>query len=216
MSENATPESCPLVELLELGPYPIGASRCPVVEALAVAYHEAGHAVCATLVNPPFPIESVGLLPWAWGGFTNYEDWHDNIIPDPYDDDHVGEISEHEQHILKCHDLVGCLGDLSEMRFRTGRLETSVEWYFGVDLDHILEHAELLMDQDLLRRLERDGKHWPPSSADPRAIRFVERHTYFWLAVGLVAGALMRKKSLDGFEVAQLLRVAEGRSRLTP
>lgn len=208
MSDYATRESCPLVELLELGPYPIGASRCPVVEALAIAYHEAGHAICATLVDPPFPIGRVGLLPWGWGGFTNYEDWFHNTFPEPYDDDHDVEISEADRHLLECHDIVGCLGELSEMRFRTGSLETSVNWYLDSDLEQILEHAKLLMDPDLLHELERDEAHWPPSAEDPRAIRFIERYTYFWLAVGLVAGALMREKTLDGPEVEALVRAA--------
>jgi hypothetical protein len=84
-----------------------------------------------------------------------------------------------------------------------------VEWYFGVDLEQILEHAELLMDRDLLRELERDEEHWPPSSQDPRPIRFAERHTYFWRAVGMVAGALIREKSLSGPDVATLVKVAQ-------
>lgn len=84
-----------------------------------------------------------------------------------------------------------------------------MEWYFGVDLEQILEHAELLMDRDLLRELERDEEHWPPSSQDPRPIRFAERHTYFWRAVGMVAGALIREKSLSGPDVATLVKVAQ-------
>lgn len=43
---------------------------------------------------------------------------------------------------------------------------------------------------------------------DDRALALIERTPYFWLAVGLVAGALMRQKTLDGFEVEALVRAA--------
>jgi hypothetical protein len=36
------------------------------------------------------------------------------------------------------------------------------------------------------------------------------RDSYFWLAVGLVAGALMREKTLDGSEVEALVKTARG------
>jgi hypothetical protein len=41
------------------------------------------------------------------------------------------------------------------------------------------------------------------------AIRLMERTPYCWLAVGLVAGALMRQKTLDGSEVEALVRSAK-------
>ena len=48
-----------------------------------------------------------------------------------------------------------------------------------------------------------------------RAIALTQRHPHIWRAVGLVAGALVREKTLDGSEVAELLRIAEGRPRPT-
>ena len=71
-----------------------------------------------------------------------------------------------------------------------------------------------LLDGDLAGSgpFERNGygHAWMESMARD-AIALTERHPHFWLAVGLVAGALMRQKTLDGFEVAALVRVAQSR-----
>src|SRR5665647_3645277 len=40
------------------------------------------------------------------------------------------------------------------------------------------------------------------------ALALARRHPHFWRAVGLVAGALMREKTLDGYEVEALVRAA--------
>ena len=47
---------------------------------------------------------------------------------------------------------------------------------------------------------------------DPAAVTLIERHSYLWLAVGLVAGALMRQLTLDGWDVTSLVREARERS----
>ena len=57
------------------------------------------------------------------------------------------------------------------------------------------------------------GRAWMQSMCS-RAIALTQRHPHFWRAVGLVAGALVREKTLDGSEVAELLRIAEGRHAL--
>ena len=36
---------------------------CPALETLAIAYHEAGHAVAQPLVYPPLPLTSASIVP---------------------------------------------------------------------------------------------------------------------------------------------------------
>jgi hypothetical protein len=43
---------------------------------------------------------------------------------------------------------------------------------------------------------------------DDQALALIERTPYFWHAVGLVAGALMREKTLGGFEAEALVKTA--------
>jgi hypothetical protein len=45
------------------------------------------------------------------------------------------------------------------------------------------------------------------SDVEP-ALRLARRHPHFWRAVGLVAEALMRNKTLDGSEVEKLVHEA--------
>ncbi len=52
--------------------------------------------------------------------------------------------------------------------------------------------------------------------ADPRAISLIERYAYFWQAVGQVAGALMRQKTLTGAKVEALVRIAQDQGQHAP
>ena len=77
----------------------IDRTDCPAFEELAVAWHEAGHAVGAVLVPPGLAIESVTIVPGAgYLGRYTLEDWSDNVIPDE-DVEDSGEICEHERHV---------------------------------------------------------------------------------------------------------------------
>jgi hypothetical protein len=62
--------------------------------------------------------------------------------------------------------------------------------------------------------LSKAGRGWGriTSARDGSAIRLIEHHPFFWRAVGLVAGALMRETTLDGARVEALVREARGRA----
>ena len=83
---------------------------CPVFEELAVAYHEAGHAVGAVLVDLGLVIETVTIKPGdGYLGQYTFEDWHENLIPDVDDEDSV-EIGEDERMYRDAEDTVSSLG----------------------------------------------------------------------------------------------------------
>jgi len=83
----------------------------------------------------------------------------------------------------------------------------------GFDQDNVWANAAAVLEDDIFRKA---GFYHGRLGLDiDAALALVRRHPHFWPAVGLVAGALMRQKTLDGFEVAELLRIAEGRPRPT-
>jgi hypothetical protein len=81
----------------------------------------------------------------------------------------------------------------------------------GFDSDNILGNAAAILDEDVFYKAgfyhELRGHMF-----DDRALALIERTPYFWRAVGLVAGALMRQKTQDGFEVEALVRAARRRA----
>src|SRR5450756_719469 len=203
---------------------------CPAFELLAVAYHESGHAVGAVLVNPPLVVESATIVPDGdYLGRVTYEDWRENLVPDvdddasfgewsdtfvpDEDDEDSGEICEHERLYRRAGDIVSSLGALAEGMLRYGRPDKPVMAGAQFDSDNIRANAYMVLGEDVFFKTGRyRGYHG--LSVDP-ALALARRHPHFWRAVGLVAGALMRQKTLDGFEVAELLRIAEGRPRPT-
>jgi hypothetical protein len=95
---------------------------CPVFELMAVAYHEAGHAIGAVLGSPPLVVELVTIVPDEDSlGLVTYEDWHEHIVLDA--DEDAEEISEHERQYLRTHDIVSTPGAMTEAMLRSGRPE---------------------------------------------------------------------------------------------
>ena len=186
---------------------------CPAFELLAVAYHEGGHAVGAVLVNPPLVVETATIVPDGdYLGQVTYEDWRENLVPDE-DDEDSDEIGEHERQYLDAADTVSSLGAVAEGMLRHGRPDKPVTAGTGFDRDNVWANAAAILEDDVFRKA---GFYHGPLGLDiDAALALIRRHPYFWRAVGLVAGALMRQKTLDGFEVAELLRIAEGRPRPT-
>jgi hypothetical protein len=165
----------------------------------------------AVLVNPALVIESVTIVPGDdYLGLVCYEPWNDDLlVPDP-DDDDGDEVCEHERQYMEAQDIVSYLGAMSEGMLRNGSPRDPVVRGSGFDSDNILGNAAAVLDEDIFCKAGfyhglRDRMF------DDRALALIERTPYFWLAVGLVAGALMREKTLNGFEVGALVREARRR-----
>ena len=203
---------------------------CPAFELLAVAYHESGHGVGAVLVNPGLAIETVTIKPDEdYLGRYTFEDWHENLVPDVDDDasfggwsddfvpdedyEDSGEICEHERLYRYAEDIVSSLGAVAEGMLRLGKPDEPIMTGTGFDQENVHANAEAVLEDDIFRKA---GYYHGPRGLDiDAALALVRRHPHFWRAVGLVAGALMCEKTLDGSEVAELLRIAEGRPRPT-
>ena len=68
-------------------------------------------------------------------------------------------------------------------------------------------NAVTVLEDDIFRRA---GFYHGPRGLDiDAAPALVQRHSHFWRAVGLFAGAFMREKTLDGSGVVALVRVAQ-------
>ena len=179
---------------------------CPAFKLLAIAYHESGHAVGAVLVNPPLVVESATIVPSGdYLGQVTYEDWRENLVPDE-DDEDSGEICEHERQYLGAADIVSSLGAVAEGMLRHGRPDKPVTAGTGFDRDNVWANAAAILEDDVFRKA---GFYHGPLGLDiDAALALAQCHSHFWRAVGLVAGALMREKTLDGSEVEALVRAA--------
>ena len=177
---------------------------CPAFEELAVAWHEAGHVVGAVLVNPGLAIETVTIEPGeGYLGRYTFEDWRENVIPDE-DDEDSGETCEHERQYLRALDIVSALGAVAEGMLLHGRANQPVMAGTGVDQANVHANAEAVLEDDVFRKA---GFYHGPGGLDiDAALALIQRHPHVWRAVGLVAGALLREKTLDGFEVEALVR----------
>ena len=211
---------------------------CPVFEELAVAWHEAGHAVGAVLVSPGLFIETVTIVPGdGYLGMYTLEDWRENLVPDVDDDagfgdwredlvpdvddgasfgdwsddlvpdEDSGEIGEHERQYLRALDTVSALGAMAEGMLLHGRPDKPVMAGAGGDQANAHANAEAVLEDDIFRKA--GYYHGPRGLEIDGALTLIRRHPYFWQAVGLVAGALLREKTLDGSEVEALVRGAK-------
>jgi hypothetical protein len=186
---------------------------CPVVELLAIAYHEGGHAVGAVLVCPGLVVESATIDPDEdYQGLVTYEPYDDLIVPDSGEEDGADdEICEHERQYLAAHDTVSRLGAICEGMLRTGNLDEPTTAGWDGDRDNIVWNAYMQTDEDIWRKTGH-GQAWVRSPLSSAALALIERTPCFWHAVGLVAGALMREKTLSGADVEALVRAARERS----
>jgi len=202
----------------------IDRTDCPAFELLAVAYHEGGHAVGAVLVNPPLVVETATIVPDGdYLGQVTYEDWRENLVPDvdhdasfgdwsddfvpDEDDEDSGEICEHERLYRHAGDIVSSLGAVAEGMLRNGRPDKPVMAGTGFDQDNVWANAAAILEDDIFRKA---GFYHGPLGLDiDPALALARRHPHFWHAVGLVAGALMREKTLDGSEVEKRVRSAK-------
>jgi hypothetical protein len=184
---------------------------CPAFELLATAYHEAGHAVAAVLVSPPLPLEEVTIIPRETDrGHASFEDWSDQVVPDGDEDD--DEVGEQERRYLEADAVMTYLGSLAEAWLRTGNLTTPVRVGWSLDCQEVIAMGSLLCEDEAGTGPSGHagyGRAWMGEMRS-RATALSERHNYFWRAVGLVAGALMREKTLDCSEVVALVRAAQG------
>jgi hypothetical protein len=119
------------------------------------------------------------------------------IVPDE-DDDDSGKICEHERQYRRAGDIVSALGAVAEGMLRYGRPDKPVMAGTGFDRDNVFANAAVVLDEDVFYKA--GYYHGPRGLEIAGALTLIRRHPHFWLAVGLVAGALMREKTLDGSE----------------
>ena len=161
------------------------------------------------LVNPGLVVEVVTIVPDGdYLGRVTYEDWRENLVPDE-DDEDSGEICEHERLYRHAGDIVSALGAVAEGMLRHGRSDQPVMAGTGCDRNNVWANAAATLEDDIFRKA--GFYHGPRGLEIGPALPLIRRHPYFWCAVGLVAGALMREKMLDGFEVKALVREAASR-----
>jgi hypothetical protein len=101
---------------------------------------------------------------------------------------------------------VSALGAMAEGMLRHGRADKPVMAGTGFDRDNVWANAAAILEDDVFRKA--GYYHGPRGLEIDSALVLIRRHTHFWRAVGLVAGALIREKTLDGFEVEALVREA--------
>ena len=180
---------------------------CPAFELMAIAYHESGHAVGAVLVSPGLVVGTATIVPDGdYLGQVTYEDWRENLVPDE-DDEDSGEICEHKRQYLGAADIVSSLGAVAEGLLRNGRPDKPVMNGTGFDQYNVWANAAAVLEDDIFRKA---GFYHGPLGLDiDPALALARRHPHFWRAVGLVAGALMREKTLSGSEVEKLVRSAK-------
>jgi hypothetical protein len=94
---------------------------------------------------------------------------------------------------------------------RNGSPHEPVVAGWGFDRDCIVWNAYVLVGGDIWRKTGR-GRGWACSAHSSVAIALTQRYPYFWHAVGLVAAALMREKTLSGADVEALVKAANGRA----
>jgi len=188
-----------------------------------VAYREAGHAVGTVLVNAGLVVETVTIVPDGdYRGSCAHEDWREDLVPDVDDDarfgdwsgdlvpnEDSGEIGEHSREYPDAAGTVSSLGAAAEGMPRHGRPNQPVMAGTGFDQYNVWANAAAVLGDDIFRKA---GFYHGPLGLDiDAALALVQRHSHFWRAVGLVAGALMRGNRLDGLEVEALVREAASR-----
>ena len=124
---------------------------CPAVELLAIAYHEAGHAVGAVLVSPSLPIESATIVPDEdYIGRVTHEAWDELVVPDAYDEDLGDVLPEHARAFERSFLTTSYLGALADGWTRIGVVEAAFRHCWEGDRDGIVAHTVLLVDEDHL------------------------------------------------------------------
>jgi hypothetical protein len=175
---------------------------CPAFELLAIAHHEAGHAIAQLLVSPSLPFLSVSIVS-EYGdlGRATFENYEDLIVPDTDGED--AEVSEHERQFIESEAISSLAGPLAEQRFRGERLGPPLPGSASTDEAYVRGLAHHLHDD------HREAHAWQWSMLG-RAVRMIEDGRN-WKAIVAVASALLRQKTLDGSEVEKLVRRAQNR-----
>ena len=134
---------------------------------------------------------------------ASFGEWSDVPVPD----EDSGEIGEHERQYRCAEDIVSSLGAVAEGMLRSGRPDKPVMAGAGFDREDVWANAAAILEDDIFRKA---GYYHGPRGLDlDPALALIRRHPHFWRAVGLVAGALMREKTLDGSQVEAIVRSAE-------
>jgi hypothetical protein len=104
---------------------------------------------------------------------------------------------------------LGALGAVAEGMLLHGRPDHPVMAGAGGDQENTCANTEAVLEDDVFRKA--GYHHGPRGLRTDAALALIRRHPHFWHAVSLIVGALMREKTLDGFEVEALVRGARNR-----
>jgi hypothetical protein len=134
-------------------------------------------------------------------GRATFEHYEDLIVPNTDGED--AEVSEHERQSIESEAISSLAGPLAEQRFRGGRLGPPLPRSASTDETYVHGLAHDLHDD------HREASAWQCSMLG-RAVPMIEDGRN-WTAIVIVASALLRDKTLDGFEVEALVREAASR-----
>jgi hypothetical protein len=180
---------------------------CLLNDALFVAYHEAGHAVAANLVDPPRPVQWVRTEVDEHGGSgqTHYEGGVDGPLPYGRDED-----VEADRRRAESDAVVSIAGPLSALWYSTGRFrpEHVLAPEARRSLDHCLfdrkDWERVLFISLLLHGFDEERvASWLTDMLE-RSMALLARPG-FLDSVAAVASALVRERCLDGAKVKQLI-----------
>ena len=165
---------------------------CPAFSRLAIAYHEAGHAIVDHAVWPPNPVVHVTIIPI---------EEHDGVVE-------LGERSEAWRFGLEDDLAEALLAEADTIQHLAGNAAAGV--FLGVEeqlplppawsADHDNAHASALCTWDGV-----DGERLRPRDYLERT-RDVLARLDVQIAVTRLAVALLRHKTLSGAEVEEIVR----------
>jgi len=178
---------------------------CRALETLAIAYHEAGHAVAQLLVCPALPLTNASIAPEGDElGRACFENYAETIVPDADGED--ADMPEHERQYLESEAISLLAGPLAEQRFCGQTLEPPLPGSARTDQADVTDIAHLLHDD------RRVARAWVGSMLR-RAIDLVQNDGRFWPAVKAAAAALLREQTLTSDEISTLVHETTERTR---
>ena len=166
----------------------------PTLGKMAVAYHEAGHAVTAYAVWPQHPVEFATIIPAdGYLGMVRHTEqddiWRANVEDE--DEDMAAALA------AEARTVIYLAGYLAEARFLDGIADLGYRFDRTTDSIGAVDAASDTWDGEA-RPLHHAYAYWGRT-------RELLGQPEVWLAVARVAGALLRHDELPGSEIEAIV-----------